>query len=63
MWIKYLIGISGIAISFYFVLLSLMNLFPKWIALPLLLSFILYTFQSYNRRHQFKGFHSLQQRK
>ncbi|PYZ99150.1 hypothetical protein CR205_03820 [Alteribacter lacisalsi] len=50
-------GIVLILASFCLVVLSLMNIFPKLIALPLLLGTIVFTVHTFNHRHRFKGFH------
>ncbi|MCD8508550.1 MAG: hypothetical protein LRY73_00635 [Bacillus sp. (in: Bacteria)] len=49
-------NIIVILISFYLVIISFMNIFPIWIALPLLLLSIFILINLINGRHRFKGF-------
>ncbi|TMW72935.1 hypothetical protein [Alteribacter natronophilus] len=49
-------GVVLILASFCLTLLSLMNIFPKWVAMPLLLGTIVFTAHTINHRHRFKGF-------
>ncbi|MDQ0255391.1 uncharacterized protein (DUF983 family) [Evansella vedderi] len=53
-----IITIITIIVSFYLVIISFMNIFPTWIALPLLLLSILFLVNLLNGRHRFKGFRS-----
>ncbi|WP_280769252.1 hypothetical protein [Salipaludibacillus daqingensis] len=53
---KIWLGCLFILVSFYLTLISLMNLFPMWIAFPLLLLSIIATIQGYTNRHRFRGF-------
>ncbi|WP_157811943.1 hypothetical protein [Alteribacter populi] len=50
-----IIGIILILVSFCFLVLSLMNIFPKWLSIPALLGSILFTVNLINQRHRFKG--------
>ncbi|UTR13104.1 hypothetical protein MM300_01935 [Evansella sp. LMS18] len=58
MVIMLILSIAGIAASFYLVVLSILNLFPKLIAFPLLFLFITILIHLFNERHRFKGFRS-----
>jgi hypothetical protein len=53
-----ILTMTGIAASFYLVILSILNLFPKLIAFPLLFLFITILIHLFNERHRFKGFRS-----
>ncbi|GAE25306.1 hypothetical protein JCM9140_1293 [Halalkalibacter wakoensis JCM 9140] len=50
-------GIILILISYYFFILSLMNVFPKWIAAPLLFVSLVFTLAPISKKKRFKGFH------
>ncbi|WP_179295362.1 hypothetical protein [Bacillus sp. FJAT-45350] len=51
-----LIGVTFIIISFYFLILSLMHLFPFYISAPLMFISIMITLNTFNNRKRFKGF-------
>ncbi|KMK74804.1 hypothetical protein [Alkalihalobacillus pseudalcaliphilus] len=56
-WLKPMIGLGAILFSFYLILLSFINIFPKWIAMPLLFLSILFTLTpSFPTRKKFRGF-------
>ncbi|OUM48053.1 hypothetical protein BW425_15235 [Bacillus pseudomycoides] len=46
----------GICISFFLYILSLLQAFPKMIALPLLFAIIVISLSYFNHRNHFKGF-------
>ncbi|GAE31259.1 hypothetical protein [Halalkalibacter hemicellulosilyticus] len=54
--LKLLIGIPFIIISFYFLLLSIMKVFPIWISAPLLFISIVLTLSPLSSQKRFKGF-------
>ncbi|WP_416151244.1 hypothetical protein ACM26V_09845 [Salipaludibacillus sp. HK11] len=49
-------GILFIGLSFFFALMSFMNLYPLWLTMPILFFSIVLTVQSFTNRHRFKGF-------
>ncbi|SDZ00402.1 hypothetical protein SAMN05421736_10548 [Evansella caseinilytica] len=53
-----IINILVIIACFVLLIMSLLNLFPKWIAFPLLLLSILFFVHLLNERRRFKGFNS-----
>ncbi|MBU9713280.1 hypothetical protein [Evansella tamaricis] len=53
-----IINAIGILISFFLVVLSLLNIFPKLVAIPLLFLFIVLSVHLINDRHRFRGFKS-----
>ncbi|WP_218970617.1 hypothetical protein [Alkalihalobacterium alkalinitrilicum] len=50
------IGIFLIIISFYFMILGLMNVFPIFIAAPALFISVVFTLIVLNERNRFRGF-------
>ncbi|WP_199228158.1 hypothetical protein [Salipaludibacillus keqinensis] len=50
------VGCLLIITSFYFSVMSLMNLFPIWLSFPSLFLSIYITVHAFNNRHRFKGF-------
>ncbi|THG90054.1 hypothetical protein AJ85_13570 [Alkalihalobacillus alcalophilus ATCC 27647 = CGMCC 1.3604] len=56
-WLKNLLGTCFIIGSFYLIILSFINIFPKWIAMPLLFFSILFTLTpSSPFKKKFRGF-------
>ncbi|WP_236034900.1 hypothetical protein [Alkalihalobacterium elongatum] len=53
-----IIGVLLIIISFYFMVLALMNVFPLFIAAPVLFLSVVFTIVVYNERNRFRGFRS-----
>ncbi|MDT8862740.1 hypothetical protein N0O92_21350 [Alkalihalobacillus sp. MEB130] len=54
--IRLIIGILFILISYYFFILSLMQLFPIWISAPLLFATLVFTLAPLATKKRFKGF-------
>ncbi|UOE93145.1 MULTISPECIES: hypothetical protein [Bacillaceae] len=51
------LGIAMTIVCYYFFILALMNLFPLFIAGPLLFGAIMFTIKMFNERKKFRGFH------
>ncbi|MFV8827408.1 hypothetical protein [Alkalihalobacterium sp. APHAB7] len=50
------IGVLLIFVSFYLMVLSLMNVFPLFIAAPALFISVVFSVSVYNERNRFRGF-------
>ncbi|MDE5412645.1 hypothetical protein [Alkalihalobacterium chitinilyticum] len=50
------IGVLLIIVSFYLLMLGLMNVFPLFLAAPALFISVVFTVSVYNQRNRFRGF-------
>ncbi|MCL7749145.1 hypothetical protein [Halalkalibacter alkaliphilus] len=55
--VRIVVGIIIIIISYFFFLLSLMRVFPLWIAAPALFVGLVFTLSPLATQKRFKGFH------
>ncbi|TWI53290.1 hypothetical protein [Halalkalibacter nanhaiisediminis] len=55
-YLKLICGILSMIISFYLYILAIMNMFPLFIAAPLLLLSIVFTLSPLSSYKRFKGF-------